>query len=153
MLGTKSNQLVKCLGWPCSSFWCPANGHAECDICSMIDAASRLDVVAFLFGAAFFFAAALAASVRKFSLFVVMSFKLNWPLTDIENLRSTTSKPSNFLNVPLTRTSTRLVFDDFGRCTLPPRFPTCPNVARRHLAVKLRVSGVFRGIAQCIRRE
>ncbi len=123
----------------------------------MIDAASRLDVVGFLFGAgaAFFFAAALAASVRKFSLFVVMSFKLNWPFIDTENLRSTTSQPSNFLNVPLTRTSssTRLVFDDFGRCTLPPRFPTCPNVARRHLAVKLRVSGVFRGIAQCIRRE
>jgi len=112
---------------------------------------SCLDVVGFLFGAGagFFFAAALAASA--------LSFKLNLPLESIRHgeydINSTTSKASNFRNVPLTHSSTSLVFDDFGRGTLPPRIPTCPNEARRDFAVKLRVSGVFRGIAQSICRE
>ena len=69
------------------------------------------------------------------------------------DINSTTSKASNFWNVPLTHSSTSLIFDDFGRCTLPPRIPTCPNEARRDFAVKSRVSGVFRGIAQSSRRE
>lgn len=86
--GTKSNQLVKCLGWPCSPFWCPANGHPPnfCGAVWHLLNDSCLDVVGFLFGAGagFFFAAALAASE--------VSFKLNLPL-DMENMISTPQHP------------------------------------------------------------
>lgn len=86
--GTKSNQLVKCLGWPCSPFWCPANGHPPnfCGAVWHLLNDSCLDVVGFLFGAGagFFFAAALAASE--------VSFKLNLPL-DMANMISTQQHP------------------------------------------------------------
>ena len=69
---------------PCQ--WTCQISAARCNICSMIDAVSRLDVVGFLFGAGagFFFAAALAASE--------LSFKLNLPL-DMENMISTQQHP------------------------------------------------------------